>query len=142
MEMPAQQIKAAIVAHLRGVCGGFTLPIPQEQIRGLLDVSGTPRDAYGIVVSCEDLGDHFGNTGGVLVDVRPSITIYTHINEDEDGGLCDAIASDVLGAMQSIAYILEGWLVAWNGSWTVADTTMDGSYRQIALSATLPLNRI
>ena len=142
MKAPATQVKEAIVSHLRGVCNSFTMPIPQEQCRGILDLTGTPRDAYGIVVGCEDLGDHAGNTGRILVDVKPVITVFTHLNEDEDGSLCDSLAADALDAMTGIQYALDGWRVAWNGNWAITDSGMDGSYRQVVLSATLPLNRV
>ena len=142
-QSPAAQIKSAIVRHLRGCAGGFSLPIPVEQIRGTLDVSGTPREAYGLVVSVEDLGDHDGwNTGRVLVDVRATITAYTHIEEDADGVLCDSLAAETLEAMQGIQYNLNGWLVHYNGNWGASDVSMDGAYRSITLAATLPLNYI
>lgn len=138
---PATQIKEAIVAHLRGMIGSYTLPIPQTQIRGILDLSGTPKDVYGITINAEDLGDHAGNTGRVLVDIKPTITVFSHLDEDQDGTLCDSLASDTLTIMQSIQYKLDGWCVAWNGNWVVTDTMMDNSFRQIVLSATLPIVR-
>lgn len=138
---PAVQIRDAIVRHLRGMVGSYSLPIPVTQIRGTLDLSGTPKDAYGITVGAEDMGDHAGNTGRVLVDVRPSITCFSHLEEDMDGALCDGLASDTLEIMRSIAYTLDGWYVAWNGNWTITDTLMDSSFRQVVLSATLPIVR-
>jgi len=138
-QAPATQIKDAIVAHLRGMTGSFSLPIPETQIRGILDLSGTPKDVYGITVNAEDLGDHAGNTGRVLVDIKPTITVFSHLDEDQEGTLCDSLASDTLTIMQSIKYSLDGWLVAWNGNWQVADTSMDNSFRQTVLTATLPI---
>ena len=140
---PEAQIKEAVVAHLRGLCGGFANPIPETQIRGLLDVSGTPKDAYGVVVACDNLGEHWGaNNRGILIDAKPRIVIYTHINEDSDGSLCDALVSDVLMAMVGMKYSLDGWKVAWGGNWTASECTMVESYRQCELSATLPLIRL
>lgn len=140
---PAIQAKRQIVEFLRLNAGGFSLPIPSEQIRAVLDVTAPDRDAYGIVVGCEDLGDHDGwNTGRVLVDVRPSVTIYTHIDEDADGTLCDALASDALALMPSMQYTFDGWLCHYGGNWTAGDVQMDGAYRTIQLAATLPLERI
>ena len=139
MKAPAVQIKEAIVNHLHGMIGFYTLPIPETQIRGILDLSGTPKDVYGITVSSEDLGDHAGNTGRILVDIQPRITVFSHLDEDIDGALCDSLVSDTLSIMQSIAYSLDGWYVAWNGNWAVTDTSMDNSFRQIVLSATLPI---
>lgn len=139
---PATQIKEAIVAHLKGMIGSYSLPIPETQIRGILDLSGTPKDVYGITISAEDLGDHAGNTGRILVDIKPTITVFSHLDEDADGALCDALTSDTLDIMQSIQYHLDGWHVYWCGNWAVTDTMMDNSFRQVVLSATLPIGRV
>jgi hypothetical protein len=141
MKAPAVQIRDAITDHLRTRAQEFTLQVAPEQIRGILDLSGSPRGVYGIVVSAEDLGDHAGNTGRVLVDIRPSITVFSHLEEDMDGSTCDTLATDALDIMQSIAYQLEGWQVAWNGNWTMSGTTMNDSYRQVTLAATIPIMR-
>lgn len=139
---PCQQIRSAIIAHLQGLCNGFARPLPQTQIRAMLDVSGDPKDACGIVVACENKGEHWGaNNHGVLIDVEPRICVFSHINEDTDGAICNALVSDAMNAMRSIAYHLDGWHVAWNGNWTISEATVDGSYRQCELSATLPLVR-
>ena len=146
-QAPAIQIKEAIVAHLRSYTGsnsesaGFSIDIPATQIRGILDLSGTPKDVYGITVSAEDQGDWAGNTGRILVSIKPSITVFTHLDEDADGSLADSLVSDVLSIMQSIQYTLDGWYVAWTGNWAVTDTAMDNSFRQIVLSAVLPIVR-
>lgn len=141
MIAPATQVKNAIVAHLRGAVNSYTLPIPETQIRGILDLSGTPKDIYGITVSTEDLGDHAGNTGRILVDVKATITVFSHLDEDVDGSLCDSLASDTLQIMQSITYKLDDWVVYWNGNWQVTDTVMDNSFRQNVLSTTIPIGR-
>lgn len=135
------------MAHLRSYTGsnsesaGFSIDIPATQIRGILDLSGTPKDVYGITVSAEDQGDWAGNTGRILVSIKPSITVFTHLDEDADGSLADSLVSDVLSIMQSIQYTLDGWYVAWTGNWAVTDTAMDNSFRQIVLSAVLPIVR-
>lgn len=139
MIAPAVQIRDAIVRHLRGMIGSYSLPIPETQIRGILDLTGTPKEAYGITISAEDLGDHAGNTGRVLVDIQPRITVFSHLDEDVDGTLCDSLASDTLEIMQSITYALDGWYVAWRGNWSITETTMDNAFRQTVLSATLPI---
>ena len=140
---PARQVMEAIVAYLRGVSGGWSNPIPQTQIRGLLDVSGTPKDAYGIIVECDDLGEHGGrNNGGILIDVKPRVLIFTHLNEDSDGSLCAALVSDALESLRALEYDLDGWHVAWKGNWSASPPVMAESYRQCELSAWLPLNRL
>lgn len=137
---PCQQIRSAIIAHLQGLCGGFARPIPQTQIRAILDVSGDPKDSCGIVVGCDNLGEHWGaNNGGRLIDVKPRICVFTHINEDADGSVCNALTSDVLVAIKTIVYDITGWQVCWNGNWTLGDVSMEGSFRQAEMSATLPL---
>lgn len=145
MEMrlsPAAQVKSIIINYLRGVCGDFSLPIESTMIRGMLDASGELKQAWGILVACEDLGDHAGNTNRILVDVRPSITVYTHINEDAEGTLAESLATEVQFYITSCNYAeLEGWECNWVGNWTISDMAMDGSYRQITLEATLPLSR-
>lgn len=141
MIAPATQIKNAIVAHLRGAVNSYTLPIPETQIRGILDLSGTPKDVYGITVSTEDLGDHAGNTGRILVDIKATITVFSHLDEDVDGSLCDSLTSDTLDIMQGITYNLDGWVSYWNGNWSVTDTMMDNSFRQNVLTATIPIGR-
>lgn len=141
MIAPATQIKNAIVAHLRGAVNSYTLPIPETQIRGILDLSGTPKDVYGITVNVEDLGDHAGNTGRILVDVKATITVFSHLDEDVDGSLCDSLTSDTLQIMQSITYKLDDWVVYWNGNWQVTDTVMDNSFRQNVLSTIIPIGR-
>ena len=138
---PAIQIRDAITAYLRGRAQEFSLPVLPDQVRGTLDLSGTPKGLYGIVIAAEDMGDHAGNTGRVLVDIRPSITVFSHLEEDMDGAQCDTLATDALDIMQSIAYQLEGWQVAWNGNWAVSGTTMSDSFRQVTLSATIPIMR-
>lgn len=140
---PAVQIRKAIIEHLQGLCGGFARPLPQTQIRGVLDLSGEPKDSCGVVVGCENRGEHWGaNNHGILIDVQPRIVCFTHLNEDEDGSICTALVSDVAHAMRSIEYHIFGWDVKWNGNWMVGESTMDGSYRQIEMSATLPLVRL
>ncbi len=140
---PSRQVREAIVAYLQGVCGGWSNPIPQTQIRGLLDLSGTPKDAYGVIVACDDLGEHGGrNNNGVLIDVKPRVLVFTHLNEDADGSLCAALVSDVLESLRALEYDLDGWHVAWNGNWAATPPVMDGSYRQCELSSWLPLNRL
>jgi len=138
---PATQIKNAIVAHLKGAVASYTLPIPETQIRGTLDISGTPKDVYGITVSTKDLGDHAGNTGRILVDVEATLTIFSHLDEDPDGSLCDSLTSDTLQIMQGIEYALDGWHVYWNGNLQVTDTMMDNSFRQNVLTTTIPIGR-
>ena len=76
------------------------------------------------------------------MDVRPSVTIYTHIDEDADGSLCDALASDALALMPTMQYAFDGWICHYSGNWTAGDVQMDGAYRTIQLAATLPLERI
>ena len=140
---PCQQVRWAIISHLQGLCNEFSRPIPQTQIRAILDVSGEPRDVCGIIVGCDNQGEHWGaNNGGVLIDVQPRIICYTHINEDSDGSICNALVSDVITAMQTITYSLDGWDVKWNGNWTIGEATTDGSFRQFEMAATLPLVRL
>ncbi|MBO4513519.1 MAG: hypothetical protein J5746_12215 [Victivallales bacterium] len=139
MTAPAIQIREAITAHLRSRAQQFTLPVTPDQIRGTLDLSGTPRGFYGIVIAAEDLGDHAGNTGRVLVDIRPSITVFSHLEEDLDGQTCDTLTTDILNLMQSITYTLNGWQVAWRGNWTITDTAINDSFRQNILTATIPI---
>lgn len=139
---PAYQIRQEILRHLHGAVGSFSLPIPIEQIRGILDASGTPKETFGILVSVTDLGDHAGCTGRILVDVQPQILVYTHINDDPDGSLADSLATDVLNIMPSIQYGLDGWLVSYNGNWTATDAVMMDNFRQITLSAQIPLQRV
>lgn len=141
---PCEQIRQTILSHLRGLCGGFRRPINQTQIREILDISGEPKDSAGVIVACENQGEHWGaNNNGVLIDVQPRIVVFSHLNEDSDGAICNALVSDVLGAMQSISYTgVSGWDVKWRGNWTVSDKTMEGSYRQVEMTATLPLVRL
>ena len=141
MKAPAEQVKEAIVKHLQSQAMAFSLPVVPDQIRGMLDLSGTPKGVYGITVSAEDGGDWAGNTGRVLISIKPSIIVFSHLEEDLDGTICQQVITDVLSIMQGIKYSLEGWQVAWNGNWTVSETTMTDSFRQTTLSATLPLVR-
>ena len=136
---PAIQIRQCIVEYLKARSQDFSLPVLPENIRGTLDISGAPKGAWGIIVSAEDMGDHAGNTGRVLVDIRPRITIYSHLEEDLDGTLCDRVASDVMTIMQSIEYEMQGWMVAWNGNWTLADSSMSDSFRQKTMTALIPI---
>jgi hypothetical protein len=138
---PATQIKNAIVAHLQGMVGSYTLPIPSTQIRGILDLSGTPKDAYGITVSAVDEGDWNGAHERILIRITPTITVFTHLDEDIDGSLADSLVTDTLSIMQSIQYDLDGYYVASKGNWSVTDTQMEASFRQITLSAVLPIVR-
>lgn len=140
---PCQQVRHAIVRHLRGLCGGFARPIPETQVRGILDVSGEPKDSAGVVVACADLGEHWGASNRrILVDVNPRVVVFTHINEDADGSVCNALVSDVRQALQGLDYSLDGWRVAWVGNWTTGEYTLDGSFRQCELSATMPLQKV
>lgn len=140
---PCQEIRHAILSHLRGLCGGFSRPIPQTQIRAILDISGEPRDSVGVIVGCENAGEHWGaNNHGILMDVRPRLVVFSHLNDDSDGSICNALVNDVVHAMQSIDYSdVKGWRVKWNGNWVIGEHAMDGSYRQVEMSATLPLVR-
>lgn len=140
---PCQEIRYVIIKHLHGLCGGFSRPINQTQIRAILDVSGDPKDSCGIIIGCENMGQHGGgDQHGILIDVQPRIVVFSHLNDDADGSICNALVADTSNAMQTINYSdVMGWRVKWNGSWTMGDATMDGSYRQIEMSATLPLVR-
>ena len=73
--------------------------------------------------------------------MKPRVVVFTHINEDSDGSLCDALVSDVLDAMRRIEYELDGWHVAWGGNWSAGECVMEESFRQSVLSATMPLVR-
>ena len=137
--MPATQIQGAIVQHLQDNAGLFALPIPLEQIRRASDVSGEPKDAFGVIVATADMGDHFGGSQRVLVDIRATVTAFTHINEDEDGLQCAALATDVLNLMQGMTYNLDGWRVYSTGNWTTSAPVISGNYRQIVLEATIPI---
>lgn len=141
MTAPAIQIRDAITAHLRTKAADFNLQVQPDQIRGTLDLSGTPKGLYGIVIAAEDMGDHAGNTGRVLVDIKPTITVFSHLEEDIDGQQCDTLTTDILAAMQGITYNLEGWAVAWNGNWQVTSTSINQSFRQNVLTATIPIVR-
>lgn len=141
MKAPAIQIKEAIVAHLQGMVGDYTHPIPTTQIRGILDLSGTPKDAYGITVNATDEGDWTGAHERILIRIVPTITVFTHLDEDMDGSLADSLVTDTLSIMQSIEYQLDGYVVASKGNWSVTDTQMDNSFRQVVLSAVLPIVR-
>lgn len=137
---PCQQVRTCIIKHLQGCVNGFSRPIPQTQIRAILDVSGEPKDSAGVVVGCENKGEHWGaNNYGILIDVMPKICVFSHINDDTDGSICNALVSDVINAIRTITYSLNGWDVKWNGNWVVGEASLDGSYRQVELSATLPL---
>lgn len=137
--MPATQIQGAIVQHLQDNAGLFALPIPTDQIRRALDLSGEPKDAYGLIVSCADLGDHFGGSQRILVDIRATVIAFTHLNEDENGLQCAALATDALRLVQSITYSLDGWRAYSPGNWTCAAPVISGNYRQIVLEATIPI---
>ena len=141
MKAPAIQIKEAIVAHLQGMVGDYTHPIPTTQIRGILDLSGTPKDAYGITINATDEGDWTGAHERILIRIVPTITVFTHLDEDMDGSLADSLVTDTLSIMQSIEYQLDGYQVASKGNWSVTDTQMDSSFRQVVLSAVLPIVR-
>lgn len=141
IKAPALQVKEAIVAHLQGRIGDYTLPIPSTQIRGILDVSGTPRDAYGITVGAEDQGDWNGAMERILIRIQPTITVFSHIEEDPDGSQADSLAGDTLEIMRTMEYNLDGYVVASNGNWAITDVQMDNAFRQLTLSAVLPIIR-
>ena len=136
---PAIQIRQCIISHLRARAQDFSLPVLPEQIRGQLDVSGAPKGAWGVIVSADDLGDHAGNTGRILVDIRPRIAIYSHLDEDADGTICDRVATDVMTIMDEIQYDMQGWMVVWNGNWTLTDSAISDTFRQKIMTATIPI---
>lgn len=137
-------MRNALVDHLRGLAGEFSRPVEPSQIRGMLDMSGQPRESLGVVVSGEDLGDHAGNTGRILVDVRLVCSVWSHIDEDADGILCDTLAEDVFMGVLSMDWrnhMPYGWSCAWNGNWTIGESELEASWRRKTLMAVLPLVR-
>ena len=138
---PALEVEEAIVAHLRALADAGEIPCGADQIRRRLDISGEPKGLAGIVVAVADRGDHAGCVGRVLVDVAPEISCWSHLDEDADGSVCDALAGAAMAAMQTITYNLPSWRVAWRGSWTRGAASAADAFRSITLAATLPLMR-
>lgn len=138
-ENPAHEVCVEIVKFLRNLAPA--LGLDEGQIREVLDVSGQPKDLAGITVGVADKGDHPGCVGRVLVDVEPTVTIWTHINDDADGSLCNTIAGAVLADITSITYNCPSWKVAFKGSWSMTAPTAAEAYRAIRITATLPLVR-
>ena len=91
-EDPASQIQQALVDEMR-----LRPPrgIDPQQIRSSLDMSGQLKGFMGVTVSASDLGGHDGMPGRILADVKVRVMVWTHVDEDMDGSLCDGLASDV-----------------------------------------------
>lgn len=139
IDNPSKEVAEAIVAFLRARAA--SMGIPEDQIRERLDMSGQPKELAGITVAVEDRGDHPGCVGRILVDVQPSITCWSHLNDDADGSLCANMAGSVMAAMQEVDYHLPDWRVAFPGVWSQTAPTSTEQFRAITLNATLPLVR-
>lgn len=145
-EDPASQIQQALVNEMR-------LRPPQDidpqQIRTSLDMSGQLKGFMGITVSASDLGGHEGLPGRILIDVKVSVTAWTHIDEDADGSICDALASDIRQLMPTLNDSnddwtlppLDGWAVRFPGIIQASESMLspDGVYRVKEITATMYL---
>lgn len=146
---PARQIQQALITEmrLRPPCG-----IDPQQIRAKLDTSGELKGFSGITVSVSDLGGHDGLPGRILVDVKVRVTIWTHVDEDMDGSLCDDLASDARRLMPTlndtgedwILPPLDGWAVRFPGTIAVGEPELsdDGAYRIKEITTTMYLQNL
>lgn len=143
-EEPSQQIQLALIheMRLRPPCG-----IDPQQIRAKLDTSGELKGFCGITVSVSDLGGHNGLPGRVLIDVRVRVTIWTHVDEDHDGSLCDNLSSEARKLLPMLNENgndwtlppLDGWAVRFPGVIQTGEPELsdDGAYRVKELSTTM-----
>lgn len=136
---PAPIIRDHIVQVLRAAEAEPIMQTPECQIRAALDVSGEPRGPYGIIVAAADLGGHGGLPGRVLVDVRVTITVFTHLDEDADGHRLDDLAAAVMETIPSIGVAVPGWHIRFPGVWQLDEATMDDVFRTADITATLYL---
>lgn len=143
-EDPARQIQTALIGEmrLRPPCG-----IDPQQIRAKLDTSGELKGFCGITVSVSDLGGHDGMPGRILVDVKVRVMVWTHVDEDMDGSLCDDLASDVRRLLPTLndngddwtLPPLDGWAVRFPGIVQTGEPELsdDGAFRVKELSTTM-----
>lgn len=141
--IPSIQIAHRLVDILRE--SGVDFDIPEESIRTMLDVTGTPVSDSGITVSATHDGNH-GGAAGVdypLQDVTVTVHIYTHIDTDADGGLCDRLSNQAMSALRSSSMVeLDGWLIDGVSGWRYGSLAMSESYRVVDLTATYYLEKV
>ena len=148
-EDPARQVQQALIneMRLRPPCG-----IDPSQIRAKLDTSGEMKGFSGITVSVSDLGGHDGLPGRILVDVKVRVMVWTHVDEDKDGSLCDDLASETMRLMPTlndnnddwILPPLDGWAVRFPGNIQTDEPELsaDGAYRVKEISTTMFLQNL
>ena len=130
---PAIPIRDALITAIRAAGTG----LPANQIRAAMDVSDVPRGPAALVVSCADLGGHNGMRTRILVDVRATITIATHLDEDQDGSLSDSIINAVIPVLYQFNPELQGWAIRHITPWETSEPFADGSFRQTSIVSTM-----
>ena len=133
MNSPAPLIRDALIAAIQGASTG----LPADQIRAAYDVSGDPRGAASVIVSCADLGGHNGMRPRILVDCKATVTVMTHLDEDLTGALSDSILNAIIPVIQAFSPTLDGWAIRHVTPWQTAEPTSDGAFRIVAAEATI-----
>lgn len=137
---PSYQIEEA----LKNVLQTNISAVSSAQIRRVLDLSGADKGTAGVVISVADNGGFSAAATRTVISCTAEVVCYTHLEDDLDGEVFDSLVSQALIALQGATYVLEGWRVALPsgyGSWSVARTGTDGSFRQAALTATVHLHQ-
>lgn len=120
------QVGRAGVARYRADAALVAALGAAEQIRATLDTSGSPAGVSALIVRARDLGGYQGMSSRKLVEVELRVTIRTHLDEDQDREVHDALASQVLAIAGSRwTPPLTGWIVRHVSSAECTDVEAD-----------------
>lgn len=127
-----------MVDRLRDAAHSGRLPVGAD-VRGAYDVSPPNAGEWGVVVAAGAARQLFDRAPGV-VDCDITVTIYTHLDEDEDGSVHRAMAGVVLDALAGYNAQVGGWHLAMPLVLEPGLLAMDGVYRSQVWSGVLHCN--
>ena len=138
---PATQVRDYLISLLQAA----SLDIDASSIRAKLDVSGSaPATPEMVIVTASDKGGHNGLATRVLIDIEATVSILTHLDEDETGSANDALEAQIMPALAAIprGTALNGWTIRFEGNWQSQDPAIvNDSFRARDITATLFLQQ-
>lgn len=124
-----------------------------SQLSAAQSLSGTPvirqtdetfdRAQSVVVVDVQDMGDHDGIPGHVLVDAKAAVGVWVHTTDDpalaQTSELRAAVRAVLDALPQGDAEPIGDWYVRYVSGWAESAATLEGNDRKVEFSANLIL---